>query len=388
MTRVRIAAGIASVFLAACSEGSNAPLGSTWINGTSAVLPTSTYSVLTTFRRSRMGYAPFAGPIVVGGDLYASTLEGGGHHWGTVYRLTLGGKRTILWHFSKANGIEPRGSLVYSNGQFYGTTFGGGKYNGGTVFSLTVDGKQHVLHDFGSGKDGHAPSAGLVQLHGALYGTTTGGGKYGRGTVFRVTPDGAEAVIHSFSAGSDGGYPIAGLTVDAGTLYGGTLNGGSTGGGVVFEMTPSGRETVLDSLAVCLGSYASGIMGNVVVKRGTVYAASYCGGANHYGAIYSIAASRIVTDIYDFKGQIDGLGPSSPLTLNDATIYGMTDYGGAFGSGTVFAVTLGGTERTLHSFKSGGAGPRGLLLYFRGRLYGAETNGGRYDKGVVFSVQP
>jgi uncharacterized repeat protein (TIGR03803 family) len=196
------------------------------------------------FDHSRHANTPLGSLIDAGGTLYGTTDEGGAHHAGAVFSMTLGGKAKVLHNFGKGtDGRSPSGSLIKVKGTFYGTTSGGGAHNDGTVFSITTGGTEEVLHSFGPG-DGRYPGGYLVEAKGTLYGTTSGGGgsgcggTVGCGTVFSVTASGTEKVLHDFSyAGHDGTQPAGGLIDVNGTLYGTTVQGGTYGNGTVFALT-------------------------------------------------------------------------------------------------------------------------------------------------------
>jgi len=72
----------------------------------------------------------------------------------------------------------------------------------------------------------------------------------------------------------------------------------------------------------------------------------------------------------------------------DGNLYGTTFYGGAYGIGTVFKITPGGTLTTLHSFDGtdGGNPEAGLVQASNGNLYGTTFYGGDY--GTVFEITP
>jgi uncharacterized repeat protein (TIGR03803 family) len=160
------------------------------------------------------------------------------------------------------------------------------------------------------------------------------------------------AVLYNFTGGADGGLPYAGVVRDtAGNLYGTTYEGGSSNYGTVFKVDTSGTETVL----------------------------------------------------YNFTGGADGRYPSAGLIQDKAgNLYGTTEYGGDFTSGTVFKVDTVGTETVLHSFgnESGSDGLNpvgGLVLDKAGNLYGTTYDGGSCavkenrapctaDYGTVFKV--
>jgi hypothetical protein len=90
-----------------------------------------------------------------------------------------------------------------------------------------------------------------------------------------------------------------------------------------------------------------------------------------------------------------GDGPfPGPLTLGENdTLYGTTQSGGASFAGTAYALkppaTPGGawTEIPLHTFTgSDGMSPTGLVIGRGGVLYGTTSGGGAYGYGTVFAI--
>jgi uncharacterized repeat protein (TIGR03803 family) len=78
------------------------------------------------------------------------------------------------------------------------------------------------------------------------------------------------------------------------------------------------------------------------------------------------------------------------LNYQNGKFYGTTYSGGANNEGTVFSLTLSGTERVLHSFGASGdaENPRGALLHFGKRFYGTTVNGGTSGDGTVYAITP
>ena len=75
----------------------------------------------------------------------------------------------------------------------------------------------------------------------------------------------------------------------------------------------------------------------------------------------------------------------------NGTLYGTTEFGGKYNQGTVFSMSLTGTEQVLHSFGSSGANPDGTepiagLNNVNGTLYGTTNTGGKYNQGTIFSI--
>jgi uncharacterized repeat protein (TIGR03803 family) len=191
--------------------------------------------VLYKFQGGTDGVRPYSGPILMHDTLYGSTLFGGGagcgsQGCGTIYKLNLHGKETVLHSFAdSSDGAYPNG-LIAVGGVLYGTTEGGGTKNSGTIFSITPSGKLTTLYNFQDIPDGNLPGAVLVYSKGTFYGTTVGGGTAGNGTVFSVTKTGSEKVLYSFLGGTaDGSAPQGPVYLFKGYLYGTTLSGGGTG---------------------------------------------------------------------------------------------------------------------------------------------------------------
>jgi uncharacterized repeat protein (TIGR03803 family) len=117
-------------------------------------------------------------------------------------------------------------------------------------------------------------------------------------------------------------------------------------------------------------------------------------------------ASRVpaqtCTNLHSFGGSGDGFKPTAGLFLSGNTLYGTTIYGGAFGSGVVFAINTDGTGYTiLHCFSGqysapggppyDGTQPGGPVILSGNILYGTATLGGAPINsfpadGTVFAV--
>jgi len=355
------------------------------------------------------GHNPYAGLVRdKKGNLYGTTYGGGAHNYGTVFKLAPTGTETILHSFdyNGLDGYAPFGSLVLDKEvNLYGTTQLGGAYGYfgyGTVFEVTPSRTETILHSFAQdGVDGGQPFAGLVfDKEGNLYGATYAGGDYNDGTVFELTPSGTETILHSFDFnGSDGYYPASSLVLDSkGNLYGTTTYGGpygcnEDGCGTAFEVTPSGMETILHSFGASGdGSYPNGNLTRG--KNGTLYGTTNTGGAYGSGTVFELTRSHgkwTETILYSFGyNATDGIGPSPGVVSDkEGNLYGATIGGGNYGYGTVFELSppAGGSgswaEKILWSFGNGTDGiypEGGLVLDKQGNLYGTTIDGGAYGR--------
>jgi len=125
------------------------------------------------------------------GNLYGTTYNGGTGNLGAVFELTASGAESILYSFmGNGDGANPAAGLISGKqGNLYGTTVNGGGGGYGTVFELLAPSyeEENQLYSFSS-SDGANPYAGLVfDQKGRLLGTTLKGGIPNLGTVFRLT---------------------------------------------------------------------------------------------------------------------------------------------------------------------------------------------------------
>ena len=302
--------------------------------------------------------------------LFSQRLGSGNARFKTLYRFK-----------GTPDGANPSSSLLDVGGTLYGTTVYGGSSNRGTVFTVSKSGVENVLLNFNL-QNGRGPFGGLIYVNGLLYGTTSAGGAHDYGTVFKITPPGKETVLHSFDHnGSDGYFPVAGLVYVDGALYGTTLGGGVSGSeGTVFKITPSGTETVLHSFNLNNKDGVEPTAG-LTYFDGALYGTTQFGGSSGLGTVYKITLSGTETVLYSFRGQqsLDGMLAASGLINVDGALYGTTvqggsECGGANGCGTVYKVTPSGVESVIYSFTgraSSGRSPTEALLDVNDTLYGA-----------------
>lgn len=372
------------------------------IYSTAQFVQAQTQSVLYSFAGGNDGAQPYAGLVSDHqGNFYGTTIFGGGSlacfsGCGTVYQVTPNGTETVLYSFGgNSDGAIPYGGLVLDpKGNLFGGTSSGGFFVG-TLFGISPSGQETLLHTFqGSGAgDGAGVYSSLVRdPRGNLYGTTFSGGSQcfgGCGTVFQLSKDGVETVLYSFAGGSDGAFPFSSLLRDVnGDLYGTTTFGGTSGQGTVFKLNTSGVETVVYSFT---GGTDGGIpaAGLVSDNHGNLYGTASQGGAYGHGTVFEISSAGQFTVLHGFQGNPDGALPAAVLVLdNKGNIFGTTNSGGTFDSGTVFEITSTRTEKVLYSFTGGADGghPNSALLLDKGELFGTTFDGGASGLGTVFSL--
>jgi uncharacterized repeat protein (TIGR03803 family) len=220
---------------------------------------------------------------MIDGALYGSTLSGGAHGHGALFKIEASGAFTSLHSFTGADGSGPWETLVPgSDGALYGATFSGGASGFGTVFRTTTEGSFTSLHSF-TGSDGRAPRGLAPGGDGAIYGVTEKGGAAGVGTVFRIRTSGEFTSLHQF-AGSDGSYPNGLATGSDGVLYGSTRAGGAVGDGALFKVGTNGVFAFLDSFDRSVDGENPGVPR--IGPDQALYGVARVGGPGGVGAVY------------------------------------------------------------------------------------------------------
>jgi uncharacterized repeat protein (TIGR03803 family) len=299
----------------------------------------------------------------------------------------------VLYSFHGATGEYPLAALIVDpEGNLYGTTQNGGAHGFGTVFEITNAGNEIVLHSFSREPDGRFPLSSLVlDMAGNLYGTTTRGGSSGYGTVFKVEEaTGKETVLYSFKGiKGDGSYPSAGLVLDsAGNLYGTTQEGGEADFGTIFKLDTAGTETVLHSFAGYPKDGEYPIANLIWDNKGSLYGTTEIGGRFNSGTIFKLDASGNESLIFSGTGGKGGGYPfGGVIRDNEGNFYSTAAYGGD-GVGTVFEVNPKGVETVLYTFTgSDGSYPSaGLVRDAMGNLYGTTEFGGTIGPGAIFEI--
>ncbi len=177
-----------------------------------------------------------------------------------------------------------------------------------------------------------------------------------------------------------------------GKMYGTCAAGGQHGGGVIFKIDPTNDQyyDIYDFDNTNGGNPYGGLK---EFSDGKLYGASYMGGANNLGVIYSFdPATSVYTKLYVFDGASGANPRYGDLTEGaDGKIYGVTSMGGANGVGVVFSFDLAtGTFTNMHDFDGAtGSSPYGgLVQASNGILYGMTSAGGSNSLGVLFSINP
>jgi uncharacterized repeat protein (TIGR03803 family) len=335
------------------------------------------------------------------GYLYGTTMLGGNHGDGVIYKVqTNGTGYQVLHHFNGTNGEFPLGNLMqFNNGLLCGTTNQGGSNDKGVVYRIDPDGTGfQVLHSF-NGTNGSTPEGGLVALTvnstTYIYGVTGRGGTNDYGVIYRIEPNGTNFSRQYNFSNSSGKYPKGPLIKVGNVLYGIASMGGNNDGGVVFayDADADSYQKIHQFTYIPNSSSENSPNGPLLNFNGLLYGTTSSGGSFSRGVLYKMNLDGSGYQvIHHFESDAGYFGNLS--TYNNQ-LYGLTSSGytpTSFGNGTIYKVNTDGTAfQTIHSFDMpNGFGPSGSLIKAQdGNLYGLTPYGGTgYSNGIAFSIQP
>ena len=288
------------------------------------------------------------------GNLYGALEFGDVNSGPIIFRLSPTGDYTLLHTFASdeyAEDVPNSAPVEDSQGNWYGTTqtefndplvrragaapgmIDTNQFYGDSIYEITRDGVYKTLDN---SPDVNGVNGLVLAPDGNLYGTTEWGGSYGVGSVFRFTSDGVLTTLHSFGAPGaedEGASPTTPLVVGPdGALYGATSEQASGGyppedGGAMFRITLSGQLTTLHHFDEWPGTSAA----LTLMPDGYFY------------GIRATSLFRIsptgdgYTEFPVDNGGNFFLLPAAPLLRGfDNALYGIMDYSGRWGGGTLF----------------------------------------------------
>jgi len=305
--------------------------------------------------------------------------------------------------FQQDEGHDGRTALVESrDGGLYGVTIGGGAgpYFHGALFRVGREGKVAMVAGFSGdtevgGQPGSTPVEGDDD---AIYGTTQLGGAHAYGTVWRFDKaTGALSALHAFVP-NDPNAIVSNTFLTLGRdgwLYGASQTDGAQGRGYLFRLRNDGSKFQV------LHDFTGGDDGAEPASRmvqahdGAFYGTARSGAFNDCGVIYKLTASAgfEVLNPLCTGGDFDPSHPDAELIGDpEGNFYGTSEFGGAYGGGTIFRRNVDGSIDTLKSFLKGKFRPYGpsarLALDKKGNLYGVTRWGGENAKGTIFRLDP
>jgi uncharacterized repeat protein (TIGR03803 family) len=354
--------------------------------GTSIPAQAQTYKVLYEFPINGPEPQWPGGPLTQGrnGDLYGWSYEGGVNNDGSIWKTTPSGTVSVVYSFEAPPGPDcQNGMTLGTDGNFYGTALTSCT-GAGYVFKLTPSGNLTVLHTFTGAPDGDNPGPLTLYTDGNFYGVTSKGGANNYGTVFKITPTGTLTILYSFDGTNYFANPTYGLTVGNDGNFYGTQSGGN-GTGSVFKITPAGVLTVLHTFTGNPDG-AEPASGVILGKDGNFYGDTEYGGAYGYGTLFKMTPSGTLKILYSFNSSTDyATNPTAPLLqATDGNFYGVL----VSRFQDLFRFTPSGKLTVLEKFVL----PGGVLPYWpliqdtNGILYGLLQQGGKVNGGEFFSL--
>jgi len=368
------------------------------------------------------------------GNLFGITETGGAHNAGVVFELERRHANYTFkvphdFCFGCGDGALPAASLILDmNGNLYGTTLGGGAHDCGVVFRMSPATKKlKILHDFCT-QDGDGNTLDVALSYAGknsgasydgvspLYGTTANGGANGHGTVFSLTPGGKTWTLTTLYAFcvlancADGGFPSGDVLVDgAGNLFGNSSLGG--GAGSVYELSPGGKSAQMTEKIIhafcgpdeCAdGQDPVGAL--ALTPSGEIFGTTENADGKEGGAIFKLTPNgtgwdESIPHVFCDRNCLDGYLPSGGLIADsEGNVYGVNALGGSgengIGGGTAYRFN-GNKLTVLYPFCSeqncsDGRVPTGPLMRdARGNFFGITSQGGpETAAGTVFTLTP
>jgi len=348
--------------------------------------------------------------LILGNDshLYGAS-QTGGTCCGTVFRMTAAGAVKIVYNFDITHGHTPYSPVVQGNdGLLYGTTSGGGSGQGGVVFKMTTGGKITLLRQFdaASNTDGSTPYAGLVAAtDGKFYGANAYGENFGsvpNGNLFSITSGGNYSFLYAFDATHGALAEATPMQHTNGIIYGLTERGGGPGGtrasGVFYSLDNNLPPFVYlvtrwGSAGQTVEILGNGLTGTTAVKFGSG------------SAIFSVVSDTYMTATVPDNGSagfVTVTTPSGILTSNRSffvtpVISGIAPASGAVGtqvtitgSGFVGAtqVKFGAVKAIGYTVNSGTTITATVPAGAKTGKISVTTAGGHATSKAVFTVTP
>lgn len=340
----------------------------------------------------------------VGGAAQVKTLSIDAADWiyytfmNTIYKIkTDGTGETTLYTFTTpAEGSSTYSGLTESPGDtLWGLHTYGGSFDGGTLYSIKKDGTGFTLHHHFTTVTGIYPESKLVYFDGKLYGTTTQGGNFNNGVLYTMMPDGSGyRVLYHFELGA---YSIGQVIGNISTSSNGRIFGAF---GIFFSPSgyPSYRLFKVDTsgenfepfFEVNQRDHGQGNLDPLLDGDETIFLPTGQGGRHDGGVLSTSDTLGDATSLFAFGASPNGFRPAGGLIKGtDGRLYGVTQIGGADGSGVIYSIAPDGTGYTkLYELtETQGYEPSGKLLEASdGKLYGACKWGGVSNGGTLYRL--
>lgn len=356
-------------------------------------------TTLYTFTTPAEGSSTYSGLTESPGDtLWGLHTYGGSFDGGTLYSIKKDGTGfTLHHHFTTATGIYPDSKLVYFDGKLYGTTTQGGNFSVGVLYTIMPDGSGYrVLYHFEPGTPAIGQVSGNISIssNGRIFGTFSqffSSSVYGPyNGMFKVDTSGENfETFFEVNQRENGKFNLDPLLDGDETIFLPTVEGGRHDGGVLSTSDTSGNATSLFAFGASPNGFrpAGGL---IKATDGKLYGVTQIGGADGSGVIYSMNADGTgYTKLYELT-ETQGYEPVGKLLeASDGKLYGACKRGGVTNWGSLYRLNKNGTGfQVIYQFPNlaQGFNPNGSLVEdASGVLYGT-TLYGNLVSGVVFKI--
>ncbi len=216
-----------------------------------------------------------------------------------------------------------------------------------------------------------------------------------------------DSVLYTFRGATYGdGSQAVGIQKEwdgASPLFVSAASGGTSNNGALVGLTPTSSGPWTESFIYSFAGTPDGATpwgGVVADKAGNVYGATEDGGTYYSGTVYRMqpkGTSYTESVLYSFGGGNDAAHPLSSLIIDGkGALYGTGEDGGSAGNGAVFKLTpsrSGYVESVLYSFQGVPDGNRpesGVIFSGTSKpsLYGTTVYGGVNNDGTVYKLTP
>ncbi len=297
---------------------------------------------------------------------------------GRLFALTSRGVLTSIYVFPGSTALFP-GAIQAVDGRLYGS-----QGNPWANFSFDLKGNVQTYPHSPT-----TPNMAVQTVTGKLYGTEANF-SLPENAFVSVSLSGAMTVIHNFTSqeGVAYGYPI--LASD-GNFYGISGIGSSTGSAssMVYRITPQGNLTILTTYPDGRPNYPPGSYFETLIQasNGKLYGTASLGGSSHGGAIFELSLDGTYKVLHEFKSWAYGV-PTYLTQASDGNLYGVAQ--GQFkvgGASSLFKMTLDGQYQTLYLMDNPGIGTCACWLTqgMDGLFYVASEDGGGGGVGAAWT---
>lgn len=285
------------------------------------------------------------------------------------------------------------------NPTLFGMANGGGTHDYGTLFEYDFTGGQFTkIRDFDGINDGAWPIGSMMLAsNGKMFGMINSGGANDWGVIFEFDP-----VTKTYTKKIDfdsinGRWPWGAFSeAPNGKLYGLTSSGGTSGyRGTLIEYDPA-LNTITTKKNLDIGGGIGTTPGRnnlTLAPNGKFYGTTQHGGNGGRGVLFEF---DYMTSTYTPKVQMADINANNPyasMTLADnGKMYGTSNWGGAYGYGTIFEYDPGSDTAIivvdLDSINLGSWPTAGFTKGSNGKLYAMINSGGTDDAGVILEFDP